>query len=252
MNRENAIIYLVAAPDVNNTFDELKNSFGVERSININRDLYIKTYSKISSHKNSVVFIAYSKTKKFYDLRWMSIDEPGFLDTTGKNYYESFILNSELAFKTGAKKVLWVSHLCPFVTEEDINFAFSNIGEKNMVLGPAKNKGIYLLGFTRENLKILENFYLLKENLKDEIVEKIRKNRISYMEMEEKFIVKDDESLKVWVESKDYISDFKKLSPDIGANLKEDKHKKKHKEKENAVNGNNNNQQNVSNSNPAV
>ena len=237
MNRENAIIYLVSAPDANNTFEELKTAFGVERAININRDLYIKTYSKISPYKNGVIFIAYSKTRKFYDLRWMSVDDPGFLDTTGKNYFQSFMSNSELALKTGSKKVLWINHLCPFITVDDINFAFSNISEKNVVIGPAKNKGIYLMGFTKESIKIFDNFYLLRENLKDEVAEKARKSRLSYMEMEERFVVKDDESLKVWVESGDYISDFKKIPAEFSVNNREDKHRKKHRDKE-PTNGN--------------
>jgi len=234
MNRENAIVYIVNSPDLNNTFDELKNAFGVERAININRDLYIKTYSKISSYDNAVIFITYSKTKKNYDLRWMSMNEPGFLDTAGKNYHQSFIVDVELAFKTGAKRVLWISHLCPLITSDDINFAFSSITDKNVVLGPAKNKGLYLVGFAKEGLKIFDNFYLLRENLKDELIEKIKKNRFSFVEMEEKFLVKDDESLKNWVESKEYL-------PQINKNIettisKEEKHhKKKSKDNDNGI-----------------
>jgi hypothetical protein len=46
MNRENAIVYVVYAPNVEYLFDELKKSFGVERALNINTDLYVKTYLK--------------------------------------------------------------------------------------------------------------------------------------------------------------------------------------------------------------
>lgn len=243
MNRENAIVYIVYAPENKTTFEELKLSFGVERGIGINKELYIKTYSRLKTHSNSIILISYSKSKEFYDLRWLTPEDPGFLDTEGKPYHQSFTLVSELAFRTGAWKVLWVSHLFPFITSQDIDMAFSHIKEKSIVIGPAKNKGIYLLGFTRESLKLFDNFYLLNEDIKDILIEKCKKVKFSYFEMEEKFIVKDDESLKLWVESSDYIQKKEKTPLPSAAEenktqiketqttqIKEEKHKKKHKD----------------------
>ncbi|MEF3280329.1 MAG: DUF2064 domain-containing protein [Elusimicrobiota bacterium] len=233
MMRENLIIYIVAAPDLSHTFEELKTAFGVERSININRDLYIKTYEKISRIYNAPVIIAYSKTKKYYDLRWLSEAEPGFLDVFDISYHQAFLKTAELAFKTGSKKVLWINHLCPFITQDDINFAVSNITDKNLVIGPAKNGGVYFIGFSRDALKIFENIYPLRESLYEDLLDKIKKNRFSYMDLEERLLIKDNESLKAWIESGDYIADLKKLSAmQETSSDAENKPKKKHKEKD--------------------
>ncbi len=222
MNRENGISYIVMAPELEKTFEELKINFGVERSININKDLYAKTYQKISVYQNGLVFIAYSKTKKYKDLRWMSDNDPGFLDLPDKNYNELFILNAEFIFRTGARKIIWVSHLCPFISENDIDEAFSKTNQNNIVIGVAKNKGIYLVGFTKEHIKIFDNFYPLDEDIKETLVDRIKKQKLSFTEIEEKIIIKDDDSLKLWVGSKEY--EEKKEKTHIS---KSDKPKKK-------------------------
>ena len=62
-------------------------------------------------------------------------------------------------------------------------------------------------------MKFFENFYFLKDDLKEEIIDRIRRARIGFVELDEKFVVKDEESLKLWIESDDYrssISETKK------------------------------------------
>jgi hypothetical protein len=39
-------------------------------------------------------------------------------------------------------------------------------------------------------------FYFLSDNIKDEIIDKIKKAKINFSEIDEKFVVKDEESLK--------------------------------------------------------
>jgi hypothetical protein len=204
MNRENAIVYVVYAPNVEYLFDELKKSFGVERALNINTDLYIKTYLKISKYENAIKFIAYSKDFKNPDLRWLSSDEPGFLDVTSKPYNLAFFSICDLAFRTGSTKLIWVNHLAPTISHQDIDKALSMVNDKNIVIGPSKNGSIYLLGFTAPWLKIFDNFYFLSDNIKDEIIDKIKKAKINFSEIDEKFVVKDEESLKLWIESDEY------------------------------------------------
>ena len=232
MNRENAIVYVVYAPNINYLFDELKKGFGIERALNINLDLYVKTYSKIKNYENAIKLISYSKDLKNPDLRWLSNDEPGFLDTTSKPYNIAFTSICELAFKTGSKKVVWVNHLSPTISHQDIDKAISLINDKNIVIGPSKNGGVYLLGFTLSALKIFDDFYFLKDNIKDEIIDKIRKTKFNFFELDEKFIVRDDNGLKLWIESDDYKSVF-------GDSKKED-NKHIHKKKKEIHNVNNN------------
>lgn len=201
MNREKAIIYVVNNFEPDSVFDELKNSFGHERAVNINRELYIKTYEIISKYNDAVCFIAYARTSKFFDLRWMSPDDPGFLNVSGKNYSESFNAVSDFAFKTGARKIVWINHLCPFVTEKEISFAFSEVNDRNIIIGPARNGGIYLVAFTEENFNVVKDIYPLYDGMLDTVSLRARKNRVSVTYLEELYIVKDDESLKHYVAS---------------------------------------------------
>jgi len=229
MNRENAIIYLIYAPNVDYIFEELKKSFGVERALNITTELYIKIYSKLDRYENAIKIISYSKDSKHPDLRWLSSDEPGFLDITSKPYNTAFLLTADLAFRVGAKKVVWVNHLAPTISLNDIDKAFSDINDKNIVIGPSKDNGVYLLGFASSALKIFDNFYFLRDNIRNEIIDKIKKFKMSFSEIDEKFVVKDEESLKLWIESDEY-------KPSVSESKKEEmKHPHKKKKEANTT-----------------
>lgn len=52
-----------------------------------------------------------------------------------------------LAFKSGQKKVVIIGTDCPDIKEDHIELAFRQLCEHDVVIGPAKDGGYYLLGF---------------------------------------------------------------------------------------------------------
>jgi glycosyltransferase A (GT-A) superfamily protein (DUF2064 family) len=49
------------------------------------------------------------------------------------------------AFATGGRRVVIIGSDCPRVTEEDIRTAWGDLAEHDVVLGPAKDGGYWLL-----------------------------------------------------------------------------------------------------------
>lgn len=209
MNRKNAVIFIVTPPIIESVDDELKKRFGVERAVNILKDIIVKTYSKIKGSSDYILMISYFFSKKFPDLRWLDIYEPGYLDVSGNDYQTAVLKTAEYAFRIGAEKVLWINPLSPFIEKSDIMTAFSNIKDKQVVIGHASNGGIYIFGANQETFKAINIRSMLNDADFDDTVERIRKNRFLIFEMEPKMIVKDEDSLRKWIESPDFPSDIK-------------------------------------------
>lgn len=247
--RKNVVLLIIHAPEEQYTFEELKQVFSSERAVHINKDLYINSYQTAKSHINSIRIIAYSRTTKHPDLTWLSVDDPGFLECNKKSYSSMLSMAMSLAFNTGCERLVYINHLCPYINKEHIDFAFSNISEKNAVIG-ASNKGeIYMFGTSRENMKLFDNFSPFKENLLSEIIEQAKKNKINITGMEELNLIKDEDSLKKWLENKTMRSaiftGFANKSAALPLENVPSNHKKKKKHVENAIETNtDNNQQN--------
>lgn len=208
--RENAIILIIHAPETEAVFPEMKEIFGNERAVHINKDLYARAYGTANSYRAAIKVIGYSKTAKNQDLTWLSSEDPGFLECQGRNYSEMLLMTLGLAFNTGAQKAVFVNHMCPYVRKEHIDFAFSKIGEKSVVVGPAQDGRVYLLGLDKENFRMLDHFSLWKDNMLEDIQDAARKHKLSVFTLEELAVIKDEEVLRKWMENKDSeISVFK-------------------------------------------
>lgn len=204
MNRKHGVIMVIQPPLVEMIDSEFKKKFGVERSVSIYRDLAVKTYSKLSNDTNYIIFLSYFFSKKIPDLRWLDSYEPGYIDVSSNSYSEAVLRTAEYALRTGVEKLVWVNLLCPFIEKTDIINVFPNINNKQVVVGHASNGGLYLAGVTQENYKVLSIDSPVSETAYDLTVEKIRKNRLSIFEIGDKIIIKDDDSLKRWVESPEF------------------------------------------------
>lgn len=209
MNRRNIVIFVVKPPISEFIDEEFKKRFGVERGINIYKDLTIKTYSKIKEDSDYMVILSYFFSKKFPDLRWLDQNEPGYLDVSDNDYLTAILRTADYAFRVGGESVVWINPLCPFIEKSDILTAFSNIKEKQLVIGKALNGGIYIFGINSETKRTISLTSPLSENDFDEILDKARKMRFTVFEMEPKMLVKDEESLRKWIESPDFDATIK-------------------------------------------
>ena len=209
MDRRNAVLFIITPPSIEFLDEEIKKRFGVERSVNIFKDVVVKTYSKINTSSDYIILLSYFFSKKYPDLRWLDAYEPGYLDVSGCTYQTAVLKSAEYAFRVGVEKILWINPLVPFIEKSDITLALSNVKEKQVVLGHASNGGVYLFGANQDTYKVASIRSMVNDDDFNEMVERIKKNRFSMFEMEPKFIIKDDDSLRKWVESPDFPFDVK-------------------------------------------
>jgi hypothetical protein len=83
-------------------------------------------------------------------------------------------------FALGAKKALIIGSDCPHITSELLNTGFEILSEKDVVIGPAKDGGYYLLGM-KEPLPFLfdEKEWSTDTVFEDTVVD-LMENRLTY------------------------------------------------------------------------
>jgi rSAM/selenodomain-associated transferase 1 len=123
----------------------IAKDLGNEKAIEIYRFLIESTYKVLSELEEVDVFLYFSdypetplwKPKKG---SLMSCLQHG--DELGEKMQSAF----EETFGKGYKQVVIIGTDCPEITKDIINMAFKKLNDFDVVLGPAKDGGYYLLG----------------------------------------------------------------------------------------------------------
>ncbi len=200
--RNNCFIYIVDAPVSENLDEELKKTFGDERAVHLYRDLVGTSYKLAANFKDDTVVISYKRAPKYPDLTWLDDNDPGFLEPKTQNLGERIYHAFRWGFNDGAQKALMLFTNVPRIETEWIKRAINYISPGRIVLGPAGEKP-YLLGLCLENIAVLKEINFNAVDLVDNILERARRNRIEVDLLPESFAVKDEESLRKWLESKE-------------------------------------------------
>ncbi len=201
--RENCIILMIEAPVPETINPELTASFGAERAARINLDLLQNAYKLARNFADAILIISFENSPRHPDLTWLDIEDPGFLEAKGRNLEGRIINAFQLAFNTGAKKVLLLNHLSPLVKAEWLSLTFESVNDKTIALGLNQDGSAYLAGLTQNNIKLLEGLSPASPKTAGELTEKIKKNKLSIFALPESFAVKDEESLRKWLDSQD-------------------------------------------------
>lgn len=200
--RDNCIVLMISPPAPEHINPTLLTAFGEERSVHISLDLYQNAYRLARNFKDAIHILSFSKTPRHPDLTWLDVDDPGFLEAKDKNFEGKIMDAFQLAFNTGAKKAVLLSHLSPAVKPEWLYQAFEAANDKTIVLGLNQDTSIYALGLAAENLKFLEGISFTGGKTADEISEKAKKNKLSIFLLQETYSVNNEEALRKWTESK--------------------------------------------------
>ena len=139
----NGLIIFVKNPVLGKVKTRLEEAFGEENAL--------KIYLKLLQHTRRVTanlfadkYIFYSEFINYDDL-WENEVYKKELQH-GSDLGERMKNAFELLFKNGYKKVLIIGSDCYELTEMIITSAFDQLKQKDIVIGPAKDGGYYLLG----------------------------------------------------------------------------------------------------------
>jgi len=202
-NRDNCIILLVDPPEADKIGQELKTAFGPERAAHVNSDLLTSAYKLAKGFDDAILLLSYQKTTSHPDLTWLDPEDPGFLEVK-HNAGEARLHDAfRLAFFTGAKKAVLISHLSPDLKSEWLSMAFEAVGEKTVAIGPNQDGSSYLLGLTQQNLKILETPGFTQGKSAESLADRAKKNKLTVFSTPETYAITSEETLLKWMEAKE-------------------------------------------------
>ena len=90
----------------------------------------------------------------------------------------------ETVFSLGAKKAVIIGSDCPQITPEIIDQAFDGLEENDVLIGPAKDGGYYLLGMKKLHPEIFENKEWSTDAVFEDTVLDCIESRLSYGRLE--------------------------------------------------------------------
>lgn len=201
--RDNCIILLVDPPEADKISQEFKTAFGPERAAHVNSDLLSAAYKLAKSFNDATVLLSYAKTPRHPDLIWLDPEDPGFLEMKNPAAEDRLQDAFRLAFFTGAKKAILISHLSPELKSDWLSLAFEAVSDKTVAIGPNQDGTFYLVGLTQQNLKIFETPGFSHGKSAENLAERAKKNKLTVFNTPETYAVTGEETLLKWMESKE-------------------------------------------------
>jgi rSAM/selenodomain-associated transferase 1 len=107
----------------------------------------------------------------------------------------------EKVFSTGAEKVIIIGTDVPDLSKEIIQNAFKSLDNSDVVIGPSRDGGYYLLGMKRMNPNLFEGIEFSTSSVYKNTVEKFSKLNLSYYVLPELQDIDTEEDLIHWLKS---------------------------------------------------
>jgi uncharacterized protein len=143
MLQESAIIIFVRAPKLGKVKTRLAATIGNEKALAVYQFLLAHTYGLVKDRRMPV-FVFYADAIVDNDL-W-SGDHIVKRLQEGNNLGERMMNAFTAVFATGSSKALIIGSDCYELTGTIIDEAFASLSVNDIVIGPAKDGGYYLLG----------------------------------------------------------------------------------------------------------
>jgi len=99
-----------------------------------------------------------------------------------------FTLNSH-------ERVVLIGSDCPMIKKVHLKLAYDALAKNEVVLGPAKDGGYYLIGMTKVYAALFEDIDWSTANVLDQTIAKLEKSKISYKLLE---VLEDVDTIKEW------------------------------------------------------
>jgi hypothetical protein len=189
------LIIFVKNPDLGKVKTRLAKSIGEEKALLVYIKLLLKTKKLASSLKmKKVVF--YSERIDSDDIWTNSKFEKKLQE--GENIGERMHRAIFETIEKGAEKVCLIGSDTPDLSDKIINTAFEQLSHHDVVLGPAKDGGYYLIGLKKPNKTLFSNISWSTEFVLKETMSEIRKLKLRCALLQVLVDIDTFEDLRSW------------------------------------------------------
>ncbi|MDD4003598.1 MAG: DUF2064 domain-containing protein [Elusimicrobiaceae bacterium] len=203
--KDNCILLTLPAPAVPALEPALVENFGSDRAVTVYTEMAKQVFALARRQPDADVVICYWRDSRHPDLRWLDADDPGFLVPRDQTFIESFIKSVRWCFEAGAKRVVCVSAQSPGMADEWIAKAFEMLAERDLVLGPTRDGGWYLLGFNGIKADMFKDYPWTGENKGVMIGKRAKSAGQTIYTLPEFYSVIDVDTLEEWLAKTDTV-----------------------------------------------
>ncbi|NJL67209.1 MAG: glycosyltransferase [Microcoleus sp. SM1_3_4] len=158
IDARNKLIVFTRYPEPGKTKTRLIPVLGNEGAANLHRLMAQRTIARALSLQNSgqlSVEIFYTGASQQQMQDWLGT-EPIYQQQIEGNLGEKMSAAFDNYFNSGVDKVVIIGTDCPALTPEILAEAFEQLSQHDLVLGPAKDGGYYLIGLRRSHPELFQ------------------------------------------------------------------------------------------------
>lgn len=156
MNGTNRLLIFARLPKAGANKTRLIPAIGAENATLVYRQLVDRTLSQarhLVSERGCQVTVCYTGGSAS-DVQNAFGDDLVYREQFGTSLGDRLQLATKSAFDAGAKRVVVVGTDCPSLTSSDLRSAFEQLDEHDIVIGPAKDGGYYLIGLKTDRASL--------------------------------------------------------------------------------------------------
>ena len=193
MIEKNVLLIFTKNPQPGKCKTRLASTIGDEKALEIYKILlnYTADFCKKVNAQKHVYYSDYIN----YEDCWENNTFQKFLQTNG-DLGEKMNDAFEKTFNQGYKKVIIIGTDCAEINQLDINKAFEQLTNHEVVIGPAMDGGYYLLGMNDHIPKLFTNKNWSTPTLLQETISTLEELNISFDLLPEKSDIDNEEDLK--------------------------------------------------------
>lgn len=176
MDQNKAIIIFIRKPELGKVKTRLAKAVGQEQALDIYKKLLYHT--RIESLKVDCDRLLFYEGEIDHKDEWSADQFHKYQQVNG-----DLGAKMEHAFTEALKKyehVLIIGSDCPEITHKDIERGFFELEEHDVVMGPARDGGYYLLGMSALQLFLFDNMPWSTEQLLEESIMRVQDRGLLY------------------------------------------------------------------------
>ncbi len=186
METKNVLMIFVKYPEPGKVKTRLAGTLGKEASARLYRrmagDIIRRLALKGCGRYETVIF--FDPPERASDVRnWLG-DDKCYIQQSGGDLGERLSNAFRTVFNSGAGRAVVVGTDCPDVTQDIVTRALQHLREKDVVIGPAKDGGYYLLGLSSHAPGTFDSIDWSTGRVLQQTTEKIKQQGLSFVILE--------------------------------------------------------------------
>ncbi|MCH8557057.1 MAG: TIGR04282 family arsenosugar biosynthesis glycosyltransferase [Balneolia bacterium] len=178
--RKQALIVFLKAPEAGKVKTRLAADTGAEKAMKVYKTLISLTLKRARDFGDAQTFLFLAG-----DESWKPENSNGFhiRRQTGSDLGERMKNAFIQLLKEGFESVCIIGSDCPGITESDLDSAFSSLDAVDVVIGPARDGGYYLLGMKEDQTDVFGLEAWSHSDVFEETMRIIRNKKLSYAQL---------------------------------------------------------------------